>query len=86
MKGDPSCAIRYGYTESNGKVLKVPKGSGAELAGMKVGDIILAIDSESPANVVKNEEKYLKRLKVPLKLKRGDKIIRSEIQPTILCP
>lgn len=84
MKGDPGCIPRFGYEHENGKVIKVLKGSPAQTAGFKVGDTLLSIDSESPMGET-SEKVYEAGTLVPVKLQRGEKIIRTSIKSKIMC-
>lgn len=86
MNGDPGCQPRLGYEENfRGVVTQIHKNSPAEDAGLKVGDQLLSIDSEDYRDAVEKEEIYKPNLKVPIKFKRGQEVIRSTIQARILC-
>jgi hypothetical protein len=87
MKGDPGCYPRFGFdNDTNGKVVVIVKGSPADRAGIKVGDLLLAIDSQEVGGEKTNYESVYKNFeKVPVKLKRGEEILRKEMKPTLLC-
>lgn len=85
MQGDPGCLPRFGFDENELMIINVVKNSPAADAGMKVGDLIVALDSEKPKSNNYREELYIQRTKVPVKLKRGDKIIRTNIQARLMC-
>lgn len=84
MKGDPACVPAFGYDRNENTVTEVIKGSSAEKAGFKVGDVILAIDS-NPGSYNVSREVYEKSIEVPVKLKRGEKIIRTQVKSKIVC-
>lgn len=84
MNGEPGCTPRFGFERNNKRITRVIPESPAEKAGFKVGDIILSIDSEPVANEISSHV-YESRIKVPVKLSREKKIIRTEIQSAIIC-
>ena len=84
MDGEPGCTPRFGYYQKNQIVTEILNGSPAEKAGLRVGDEILAIDSE-PGREQGRDEIYESMIAVPIKLKRKDQIVRSSIQSEIMC-
>lgn len=85
IKGDPGCSSRFGFEQKDNRVTSVLKGSVAQRAGIKIGDVVLSVDSEPPTDAGYPAEIYEKQLKVPIKLKRGEKIIRTEISAKLAC-
>jgi len=85
MKGDPGCIPRFGYEQEKSKVIKVYDGSPAQAAGFKLGDIILSIDSKETQDGSVETDIYENRIKVPVKIKRGEQIIRTQIQAKLMC-
>lgn len=93
----PGCTPRFGFEfvrridgEQNAYVVhKVLKKSAADKAGVKVGDQIIGVDSQSYDEFLKNSKSMLKvydeKIEVPLKLRRGDKEIRSKIRAAVSC-
>ena len=87
MAGDPGCMPRFGYISDREteKVTKIWRKSPAERAGIKVGDQILAIDSMPINQSVEDNKMYEDGEKVPVKYKRGDKILRAQMQAALMC-
>jgi hypothetical protein len=85
MKGDPGCIPRFGYEHVNGTITEVPKGSAADEAGLKVGDVVESVDSQSLSDSLENAEIYEKRIKVPVKVKRGKETIRAMMRAKVVC-
>ncbi len=87
MKGDPGCILRFGFEEHKAKVTSVLKNSPAEKAGIKIGDLVESIDSvpHSLSTIEKLEGAYAQNLKVPIKLMRNGKTIRSQIAADVVC-
>ena len=96
MAGDPGCVPRFGFDDVhvvNGsgeffKVTKVLPHSPAQKVGLRIGDIIEAIDS-IPYNgewqSKEPTETYEKKVVVPIKFNRNGKTIRSTIQAALMC-
>lgn len=90
MAGDPGCLPRFGFDfdEETTTVNHIQPNSPAEAIGMKVGDVILAIDSQPYSDYNKRpdlEEQYSKGIEVPIKFRRKDQILRKNIKSKIMC-
>lgn len=88
--GDPGCLPRFGFdlVEETATVRKVQANSPASKAGIRIGDVILAVDSQSYKDYDQRpdlDEVYEKSIEVPIKFKRGEKIFRRSIKSKILC-
>jgi hypothetical protein len=86
MKGNPGCMPLFGYEldQETGKLIAVPKNSSAADAGLKTGDILIAIDS-TPFTQPVDDAVYESRTPVPIKYKRGERIMRGMIHAKISC-
>ncbi len=95
MKGDPCCFPRFGFLgdvvdhekKRVYQLKEVFKGSSAEAAGLKAGDIIEAIDSVPYSSIDFEEplEAYSKLLPVPIKYIRGGAVKRGMIRAKMRC-
>lgn len=94
MAGDPACQPRMGFDappqSKEGKIIyvvsEVLPGSPALVAGMRVGDTVLAIDSVEYSFNSVHDSVYEEKITVPLKLLRNGKIVRSSITSKVMCP
>jgi|GEM_PF-3696027 len=95
MAGDPGCLPRFGFDETRVvegskeffKITKVPLHSPAQKAGLRVGDILEAIDSIPYSNWHLKEptDAYEKRVAVPIKFSRNGETKRSMIRAEVMC-
>jgi predicted metalloprotease with PDZ domain len=97
QKGLPGCMPRFGFEAETvlienvpyKRVTSVPKKSPAAKAGLKEGDIILAIDSipymEFSTDFAKSLKVYEANVSVPIKYLRKTQEMRSNIKAQIMC-
>lgn len=95
MAGPPGCIPRFGYEVEKQKdgnqffdrVTQIHPNSPAQKVGLKVGDIVLAVDSKPYREWSKEEDQavYEQRVPVPMKIERAGKIIRVQIRSEIMC-
>lgn len=95
MAGEPGCLPRFGFDEARVmddcqalyKITKVLPHSPAQKSGLRVGDIIEAIDSV-PVETWNNEdlvEIYEKPTSVPIKVSRNGETLRRSIRAEVMC-
>lgn len=95
--GPPGCTPRFGFEVETFSIENVPykrvievlPKSPAQKAGIRVGDVILAIDSIPYADFSRDSEKsdkvYDLKVAVPIKFLRKTQEMRSHIKPKVMC-
>ena len=88
ITADPGCVPRFGFNgDEHGRVNAVVPKSPAERAGVRVGDVIEAVDSRAPSfdRPLVADDVYYNRVAVPLRLNRQGVIVRTQIRAEIVC-
>jgi C-terminal processing protease CtpA/Prc len=95
MAGDPGCVPRFGFEDEPVKVdgqdymriTKILPNSAAKAAGLREGDLLVAIDSQAvhAFEELMPKSAYEKLEKVPVKYVRNGETLRTQIQAKIMC-